>query len=112
MKPSIDLRDVLGWVAVVGMLVLASPGVTIVHAESEEQAARAVPAPGPACQTDAETLQAARRYTVDVSGLVAMQAADSGSGVVALGTGGYGYGERSPAGPAEAPGSGAAARAD
>ena len=109
MKPSIDLRDVLGWVAVVGMLALASPGVTIVHAEAEEQAARAMPAPEPICQADAE---AYRRYSVDISGLAAMQAADGDSGVVTLGTGGYGYGERSPAGLVDDSGTGAFAPAD
>ena len=60
MKPLVSLRALLGWAVVVGMLVLSSPGVTIVHAESQEQALRA---PG------------------------------SGAGVVALETGGYGYGE-------------------
>jgi hypothetical protein len=95
MKQSINLWDLLGWVAVVAMLVLASPGVTLVHAEAEEQAARAMPAPGPACQADAE---AHRSFSVDISDLVAMQTTDGGTGVVTLGTGGYGYGERSPAG--------------
>lgn len=109
MKPSIDLWDLLGWVAVVAMLVLASPGVTIVHAEAEEQAARAMPAPGPACPADAE---APRRYSVDISDLVAKQAADGGTAVVTLGTGGYGYGERSPAGLVDDSGRSAYAPAD
>ena len=41
MKPLVSLRELLGWAAVVGMLALSSLGVTIVHAESEEQALRA-----------------------------------------------------------------------
>jgi hypothetical protein len=99
MKPSLSLRELLGWIAVVGMLVLSSPGVTIVHAESEEQASRAVPAPGPACQAGAETSHATRHaVSVDVSGLVALRAPGSGAGVVALETGGYGYGEEPAAG--------------
>ena len=98
MKPSIDLRELLGWIAVVGMLVLSSPGVTIVHAESEAQASRVITSPGPACQAGAETGPATRRsYSVDLSGIVAVQAAGSGAGVVALHTGGYGYGEEPPA---------------
>jgi hypothetical protein len=99
MKPSIDLRELLGWIAVVGMLVLSSPGVMIVHAEGEEQALRAAPAPGPVCQAGAETSRATRQaVSVDLSGLVAMRAPGSGTGVVALETGGYGYGEESAAG--------------
>lgn len=106
MKPSIGLREVLGWIAVVGMLALSSPGVTIVHAEGEEQASRAAPAPEPACQADAETGHATRQaVTVDLSGLVAMRAPGSGAGVVALETGGYGYGEEPAAGPEDASGS-------
>ena len=97
MKPSIDLREMLGWIAVVGMLLLSSPGVTIVHAEGEEQASRAAPAP--ACQAGEETNHATRQaVSVDLSGLVAMRASGSGDGVVALETGGYGYGEESAAG--------------
>jgi hypothetical protein len=108
MKPSIDLADLLGWVAVVAMLILASPGVTIVHAEVEEQAAHAMPAPGPACQAGAE---ARRSVSVDISALVEMQA-DGGTDVVTLGTGGYGYGERSPAGLVDDSGRSAYAPAD
>jgi hypothetical protein len=94
MKPSICLRELLGWIAVVGMLLLSSPGVRIVHAEGEAQAPRAIAAPGPACQAGAETSHATRdAASVDISGLVAMRATGSGAGVVALETGGYGYGE-------------------
>jgi hypothetical protein len=106
MKPSIGLREVLGWIAVVGMLVLSSPGVTIVHAEGEVQASRAIPAPGPACQAGAETGHAIRQaVSVDLPGLVAMRAPGSDAGVVALQTGGYGYGEEPAAGPEDASGS-------
>ena len=106
MKPSIGLRELSGWIAVVGMLLLSSPGVTIVHAEGEEQASRAAAAPGPACQAGAETSRATRHaVSVDLSGLVAMGASGSGAGVVALETGGYGYGEEPAAGPEGASGS-------
>jgi len=33
MKPSFGLRDLAGWFAVLAMLALSSPGVTIVKAE-------------------------------------------------------------------------------
>ena len=115
MKPSIDLRELLGWIAVVGMLALSSPGVAIVHAEGEEQASRAAPAPapGPACQAGAETRHATRdAVAVDISGLVAMQASGSGAGVVALETGGYGYGEEPAAGLEADSGSSAVAPTD
>jgi len=113
MKPSIDLRELLGWIAVVGMLALSSPGVTIVHAEGEEQASRAAPAPGPVCQAGAETSHATRdAVAVDISGLVAMQASGSGAGVVALETGGYGYGEEPAAGLEADSGSSAVAPTD
>jgi hypothetical protein len=99
MKHSLSLRELLGWIAVVGMLVLSSPGVTVVHAESEEQASRAIAAPGPACQAGAETSHATRQVvSVDLSGLVVQRAPGSGTGVVALETGGYGYGEEPAAG--------------
>ncbi len=112
MKPSIGLRDLLGGVALVAMLILSSPGVTIVHAE-EEQASRVATPPGPVCEAGAEAGYNARRsYSADISGLVAMQAARGGSGVVPLETGGYGYGEEPAADARDTLGSGAVAPTD
>jgi hypothetical protein len=103
MKPSISLRDLLGWIAVVGMLALSSLGVTIVRAEGEGQASPVSPPPGPTCQAGAETGHAARRtLSVDLSELVAQRAPGSPAGVVALETGGYGYAEEPAAGPGDA----------
>ena len=97
MKPCIGLRDLLGWIALVAMLILSSPGVTIVNAE-EERASRVAAAPGPVCEDGAGLGYNARRsYSVDISGLVAMQADASRPVVVPLATGGYGYGEEPPA---------------
>jgi hypothetical protein len=108
MKPSMSLREVLGWIAVVGMLLLSAPGVTIVHAEGEEQVLRAASAPGSACEPAAETRRTTREVvSIDISRLVAMQADGGGAGVVGLETGGYGYGEESVAVPGAASGSSA-----
>jgi hypothetical protein len=97
MKPSLGLRDLAGWFAVLAMLALSSPGVTIVKAEGGGQASVAVPPPGPACQADPETERVARRaVAVDLSRLAERNGA---AGVVALGTGGYGYPQEPAANP-------------
>jgi hypothetical protein len=94
------------------MLILSSPGVTVVHAEEEPASHVAAPA-GPACEDGAGVGYNARRsYTVDISGLVAMQADGSRAVVVPLATGGYGYGEEPPAELRGALGSGATAPTD
>ncbi len=112
MKPSIGLRDLLGWIALVAMLILSSPGVTIVHAE-EERVSPVAATPGPVCEDGAGLGYNARRsYSVDISGLVALQADESRAAVVPLATGGYGYGEEPPAQLRGALGSGVVAPTD
>ena len=113
MKPSISVWDLLGWIAVVGMLALSSPGVKIVHAEGDRRAQLETPAPGPSCQADSETTRSVRRVlSVDISRLVAMQAPAAAEGVVALETGGYGYDEEPASGAGGAPPSSAAVPAN
>ena len=94
MKPSLSLWELLGWIAVVATLALASPGVKTVRAETDGQVALELPPPGPSCPVDAEAPRPARRVlSVDLSRLVAMQPPAASGGVVALDTGGYGYAE-------------------
>jgi hypothetical protein len=97
MKPSFSLRDLAGWLAVLAMFALLSPGVSVVRAESADRVSLSTPAPGPSCQADRENEGgAARALTLDVSRLAAHP---SRAGVVSLDTGGYGYDEEPAAEP-------------
>jgi len=94
MKPSLSLRDLAGWLAVLAMLALLSPGVSVVRAEGADRASLSTPAPGPSCQADrGNEGVAARALALDMSRLAAHPAR---AGVVSLDTGGYGY-DREPA---------------
>jgi hypothetical protein len=91
MKPSFGVRDLVGWLAVLAVLTLLSPGVSVVRAEGADPAALSTAPPGPSCQADGGTeVSTGRTLDLDLSRLAAHRAR---SEVVSLDTGGYSYDE-------------------
>lgn len=88
------LRQAGGWTAVAAMLLLASPGVQVVRAETPTNApaAAAPSADGPMCSVPDPQVTAARRAAMADQVAARLRAELGGEGAQPLNGRGYGYG--------------------